>query len=88
MPFCKGSSVRIMVSCPVPPAVLHRPEPTQIINESGYGYKQNGAAISHLFYVDDIQLYANNERDVDSQIHFTRIYRNYIRISFKLDKCG
>ena len=29
-----------------------------------------------------------NERDIDSLIHLTRIYRNDIRMSFGLNKCG
>ncbi|CAK6965214.1 hypothetical protein%2C partial [Scomber scombrus] len=38
--------------------------------------------------MDDIKLYARNERDIDSLIHLTRIYSNSIRMSFRLDKCG
>ncbi|XP_055368940.1 uncharacterized protein LOC129604854 [Betta splendens] len=37
---------------------------SQIINKTGYGYRlRNGATISHLLYMDDIQLYAKSERD-------------------------
>ena len=38
--------------------------------------------------MDDIKLYAKNERDIDSLIHLTRIYSNDIRMTFGLDKCG
>lgn len=35
-----------------------------------------------------IQLYARGEWDIYSVIHFTGIYREDIRMSFKWDKCG
>ncbi|WP_175564860.1 hypothetical protein, partial [Escherichia coli] len=76
--------------CSVPEAVLHRPELSQIITKTGFGYEilRNGATISHLLYMDDIKLYARTERDIDSLIHTTRIYSNDIGMSFGLDKCG
>ena len=62
---------------------------SQIITKSGYGYKfKSGATISHLLYMDDIKLYAKNERDIDSLIHLTRIYSEDIGMSFGLEKCG
>ncbi len=38
--------------------------------------------------MDDIKLYARNERDIDSLIHLTRLYSNNIGMSFGLDICG
>uniref|UniRef100_A0A3B4BAA2 Uncharacterized protein n=1 Tax=Periophthalmus magnuspinnatus TaxID=409849 RepID=A0A3B4BAA2_9GOBI len=38
--------------------------------------------------MDDIKLYAKNERDIDSLIHTTRIYRTDIGMSFGLEKCS
>ncbi|TWW67382.1 hypothetical protein D4764_02G0004230 [Takifugu flavidus] len=38
--------------------------------------------------MDDIKLYAKNERDIDSLIHLTRFYSKDIGMSFGLDKCG
>lgn len=56
--------------------------------KSGYGYEfKRGIAINQLLYVDDIKLYAKNERDINSLIHLTRIYSENIEISFKLEKC-
>ncbi|TWW73339.1 hypothetical protein D4764_15G0007330 [Takifugu flavidus] len=61
----------------------------QIITKSGYEYQfQSGTTVSHLLYMDDIKLYAKNERDIDSLIHLTRIYSKDIGMSFGLDKCG
>uniref|UniRef100_A0A8C4WGB1 Reverse transcriptase domain-containing protein n=1 Tax=Gopherus evgoodei TaxID=1825980 RepID=A0A8C4WGB1_9SAUR len=62
---------------------------SQIITRTGYGYGfRNGTTISHLLYMDDIKLYAKNERDIDSLIHLTRIYSEDIGMSFGLEKCG
>ena len=62
---------------------------SQIITKSEYGYKfRNGTKINHLFYMDDIKLYAKTERDIDSLIHLSRIYSTDIGMSFGLEKCG
>jgi len=62
---------------------------SQIIDKTGYGYRiRNGITISQLLYMDDIKLYAKNERDIDSLIHITRIFSNDIRMSCELDKCN
>ena len=76
--------------CPVPTAVLRRPNPlSAIIDMTGYGYRlRNGAVVSHLLYMDDIKLYAKSERDIDSLIHTTRLYSNDIGMSFGLEKCS
>ena len=62
---------------------------SDIIRKSDYGYKfKSGTKINHLFYMDDIKLYAKTERDIDSLIHLTRIFSQDIGMSFGLDKCG
>ncbi|XP_069610576.1 cytochrome P450 2C42-like [Ranitomeya imitator] len=62
---------------------------SQIITESGYGYKfKSGSTISHLVYLDDIKLYAKNKRDFNSVIHLTRIYSADIEMSSRLEKCS
>lgn len=63
---------------PVPTSVLYRPGPPH----PGYGYRfLSGAVIGLLLYMDDIKLYARSERGIDSLIHITRIYSNYMRMS-------
>jgi len=62
---------------------------SQFITTCGYRYLfQSVSTISHLLYMDDIKLYARSEQDTDSLIHHTMIYRNDIRMSFGLGKCG
>ena len=38
--------------------------------------------------MDDVKLYAKNERDIDSLIHLTRLYSEDIGMSFGLEECG
>jgi len=60
-----------------------------ILDKSGYSYKfKSGNSINHLFYMDDIKLYAKNERDIDSLIHLTRVFSSDIGMTFGLEKCG
>ena len=60
-----------------------------ILDKSGYGYKfKSGTSINHLFYMDDIKLYAKSERDIDSLIHLTRVFSSDIGMTFGLEKCG
>jgi hypothetical protein len=62
---------------------------SDIITKSAYGYKfKSGTKINHLFYMDDIKLYAKSEREIDSLIHLTRIFSKDIGMSFGLEKCG
>ena len=62
---------------------------SDIIKKTKYGYSFKGkTTINHLLYMDDIKLYAKNERDIDSLIHLTRVFSNDIGMSFGLDKCG
>lgn len=61
---------------------------SQIITKSEYRYRyRTGATISHIIYMDDIKLYARNERYIDALIHTIRLYRNDIGMSFRLCKC-
>ena len=38
--------------------------------------------------MDDIKLYAKNERDIDLLIHLTQVFRSNIGMTFGVAKCG
>lgn len=62
---------------------------SELLDNSEYGYKfSSGTKINHLLYMDDIKLYAKNQRDIDSLIHLTRVFSNDIGMTFGLEKCG
>ena len=46
----------------------------------------NGTTINYLFSKDEIKGYAKSERDIDSLIHITKIYR--ISIEMSMDWCS
>ena len=62
---------------------------SNMLEETQYGYQfKSGTKINHLFYMDDIKLYANKERDIDSLIHLTQVYSKDIGMTFGIEKCG
>ena len=62
---------------------------SHLLNETKYGYQfKSGNSISHLFYMDDIKLYAKKDRDIDSLIHLTRVFSGDIGMTFGIEKCG
>ena len=48
----------------------------------------DGTTINYLPYMDDIKFHAKSNRNIDSLIHLTRVFSNYIGITFCLRKCG
>ena len=48
---------------------------------------EKGQILSHLLYMDDLKLYARNERDMKTL--FTRVanFSNDIKMKFGLEKC-
>ena len=60
-----------------------------LLDKSTYGYRfKSGTTINHLLYMDDIKLYGANEQDIDSLIHFTRVFSSDTGMTFGLAKCG
>ena len=54
------------------------------------GYKLSGsqAKINHLMYMDDIKLFAKNEKELETLIHAVRIYSLDIGMEFGIEKCA
>ena len=53
------------------------------------GYKLGGSQekINHLMYMDDIKLFAKNEKELETLIHSFRIYSRDIEMEFGIEKC-
>ena len=43
--------------------------------------------INHLMYMDDINLFAKNEKEPETLIHAVRIYSQGIEMEFGIEKC-
>ncbi|XP_030765588.1 uncharacterized protein LOC115889668 [Sitophilus oryzae] len=65
---------------------------SSILNKTGYGFhikydKTQHHVISHLMYMDDIKLFAGNEKQLQHLLEITKTFSKDIQMSFGLDKC-
>ena len=61
-----------------------------ILRKCTAGYKLSGSQekINHLMYMDDIKLFAKNEKELETRIHTVRIYSQDIGMEFGIEKCA
>ena len=55
---------------------------------AGYKLSRSQEKINHLMYMDDIKLFANNEKELETLIHTVRIYSQNIGMEFGKEKCA
>ena len=55
---------------------------------AGYKLSRSQEKINHLMYMDDIKLFAKNERELETLIHAVRIYSQDIGMEFCIEKCA
>ena len=53
-----------------------------------YKLSRSQEKINHLMYMDDIKLFAKNEKEQETLIHTVRIYSQDIGIEFGIEKCA
>lgn len=62
---------------------------SKLLNRSAYGYSMNESVkLSHLFYMDDIKLYARGRKQLEGEIELVRMFSDDIGMSLGLDKCA
>ena len=54
----------------------------------GYKLTRSEEKINHLMYMDDIKLFAKNEKGLETFIHAVRIYSQDIGMEFGIEKCA
>ena len=54
---------------------------------AGYKLTKSQEKINHLMYMNDIKLFAKNEKELDTLIHAVRIYSQDIGMEFGIEKC-
>ena len=61
-----------------------------ILRKCTVGYKRSRSQekINHLMYVNDIKLFAKNEKELETLIHAVRIYNQDIGMEFGIEKCA
>ena len=55
---------------------------------AGYKLSKSQEKINHLKYMDDIKLFAKNEKEMETLIHAVRIYSQDIGMEFGIEKCA
>ena len=55
---------------------------------AGYKLSRSQEKINHLMYIDDIKLFAKNEKGLETLIHTVRIYSQDIGMEFGIEKCA
>ena len=53
-----------------------------------YKLSRSQEKINHLMYMDDIKLFAKNEKELETLIHRVRIYSQDIGMEFCIEKCA
>ena len=61
---------------------------TQILEQNKFGFKIGKHLINHLLYMDDLKLYAKNDKEIDALVNTVRIFSEDINMQFGLDKCA
>ena len=59
-----------------------------ILNKTKKCYTLYGEKINHLFYMDDLKLYAQNNDGLNELIHKVKQFSDDIKMEFGLDKCA
>ena len=57
-------------------------------SEISYQFSSNKKNINHLLFMDDLKLYAKNEKSFESLVQGVWIFRDDISMEFGIDKCS
>ena len=52
------------------------------------GYNIQKRSINHLFYIDDLRLFAKDDNDLEGLLQTVSKFSDVIGMSFELDKCA
>ena len=55
---------------------------------AGYKLSKSQEKINLLMYMDDIKLFAKNEKELETLIHTVKIYSQDIKMEFGIEKCA
>ena len=55
---------------------------------AGYKLSRSQEKINHLMYMDDIRLFAKNEKELETLIYAVKIYSQDIGMEFGIEKCA
>ena len=61
---------------------------SKLLNETRYGYKIRGKNINHLFYIDDLKIYASSDGELEGMLKTVKKFSDDIGMEFGLNKCA
>ena len=61
--------------------ILHKPD-------SAYIFSSNKGKINYLFFMDDLKLYAKNEKGLESLVQTVFIFSDDVGMKFGISKCA
>ena len=61
---------------------------TNGLNNTKYGYEIYEKTINNLFYMNDLKLYARNDKELEDLFPAVKQFSDYIGVEFGLDKCA
>ena len=61
---------------------------SKLLNETRYGYKLRGKNINHLFYMDDLKIFASNDGELEGMLKTIKKFSKDIGMEFGLNKCA
>ena len=61
---------------------------SQLLNKTGYGYRIEKREINHLFYMDDLKIFAKDDTELEKLLDTVKTFSDEIGMEFGLDKCA
>lgn len=61
---------------------------TKVLRKVKMGYTLDGVKINHLFFMDDLKLFAKNDNEIDSLVCTVNLISQDIGMQFGVKKCG
>ena len=62
--------------------------PSKLLNNTEYRYKTYDNTINHLFYMNDLKLFAKNDQQLQDLLKTLKEFSDDIRMEFWLNKCA
>ena len=61
---------------------------TIILRKMNKGHQMENVRVNHLLYMDDLKLYAQSNKEIESLVNTVRIFSDDIHMQCGLDKCA
>ena len=61
---------------------------SQLLKDTGYGYRIENKKRNHLFHMEDLKVYARDDIELEKLLHTVRTFSDEIGLEIGLDKCA